>query len=63
MKFVDLKKHIDENGACPIYLCEGEEAYFRDKAESLLKSRFLQDETLDYASFDGMTLKGSKHVK
>lgn len=60
MKFVDLKKHIDENGACPIYLCEGEEAYFRDKAESLLKTRFLQDETLDYASFDGTTLKGSK---
>lgn len=60
MKFVDLKKHVDENGACPIYLCEGEEAYFRDKAESLLKTRFLQDATLDYASFDGASLKGAK---
>ena len=60
MKFVELKKHIEENGACPIYLCEGEEAYFRDKAEFFLKSKFLQDATLDYATFDGSTLKGAK---
>ncbi len=60
MKFVELKKHIEENGACPIYLCEGEEAYFRDKAEFFLKSKFLQDATLDYATFDGSSLKGSK---
>ena len=60
MKFVELKKHIEENGACPIYFCEGEEAYFRDKAEFFLKSKFLQDATLDYAAFDGGSLKGPK---
>lgn len=60
MKYVDFKKFTDENGACPIYLFEGEECYFREKGEALLKSRFLQEPTLDYASFDGGTLKGDK---
>lgn len=58
MKYVDFKKFTDENGAQPIYLFEGEEAYFREKGEQLLKSRFLQEPTLDYVSYDGTTLKG-----
>lgn len=58
MKYVDFRKFTDENGAKPIYLFEGEEAYFREKGEALLKARFLQEPTLDYASFDGTTLKG-----
>lgn len=58
MKFVDFKKFTDENGAMPVYLFEGEEAYFRERGEALLKSRFLQEPTLDYASFDGAGLKG-----
>ena len=45
MKYVDFKKFTDENGAQPIYLFEGEEIYFREKGELLLKSRFVQDET------------------
>ena len=40
VKYVDFKKFTDENGAKPIYLFEGEEAYFREKGEVLLKSRF-----------------------
>ena len=60
MKYVDFKKFTDENGAMPIYLFEGEEGYFRDKGEALLKERFLQEPTLDYASFDGSSLKGEK---
>ncbi len=60
MKYVDFRKFTDENGAQPIYLLEGEEAYFREKGEELLKSRFLSEPTLDYASFDGNTLKGDK---
>lgn len=58
MKYVDFRKFTDENGAMPIYLFEGEEVYFREKGEQLIKSRFLQDATLDYSSFDGNTLKG-----
>ncbi len=60
MKYVDFKKFTDENGAMPIYLFEGEEGYFRDKGEALLKARFLQEPTMDYVSFDGSALKGDK---
>ena len=60
MKYVELKKFTDENGACPIYLFEGEEGYFREKGEAMLKSRFVQEPTLDYLSLDGSTLKGEK---
>lgn len=58
MKYVEFKKFTDENGAQPVYLFEGEESYFREKGEALLKARFLQEATLDYASFDGAKLKG-----
>ena len=60
MKYVDFKKFTDENGALPIYLFEGEEVYFREKGEALLKARFLQEPTLDYSAFEGVSLKGDK---
>lgn len=60
MKYVEFKKFTDENGARPIYLFEGEEVYFREKGTELLKTRYVQELTLDYASFDGATLKGDK---
>lgn len=60
MKYVDFKKFTDENGAQPIYLFEGEEIYFREKGELLLKSRFVQEPLLDYACFEGGALKGEK---
>ncbi len=60
MKYVDFKKFTDDNGALPIYLFEGEEVYFREKGEALLKSRFVRDTTLDFASFEGNALKGDK---
>ena len=60
MKYVEFKKFTDDNGARPIYLFEGEEVYFREKGEALLKSRFLQEPTLDFVAFDGNALKGDK---
>ncbi len=60
MKYVDFRKFTDENGAQPIYVFEGEEVYFREKGEALLKSRYVQQPMLDYLSFDGSTLKGEK---
>ena len=60
MKYVDFKTFTDANGAKPIYLFEGEEAYFREKGEQLVKSRFVQEPTLDFASFDGGALKGDR---
>ncbi len=60
MKYVEFKKFTDENGGQPIYLFEGEEVYFREKGETILKNRFLQDATLDFVSFEGNSLKGEK---
>ncbi len=60
MKYVDFRKFTDENGAKPVYLFEGEEVYFREKGEALLKERFVAEPTLDYISFEGHTLKGEK---
>lgn len=60
MKYVEFKKFTDENGAQSIYLLEGEEGYFRERGEGLLKTRFVQEPTLDYISFDGSALKGEK---
>ena len=60
MKYVEFKKFTDENGGLPIYLFEGEEVYFREKGEALLKSKFLQEPTLDYIAYDGASLKGDK---
>ncbi len=60
MKYVEFKKFTDENGACPIYLFEGEEVYFREKGAQILKNLYVQEPTLDYVSFDGGTLKGEK---
>ncbi len=60
MKYVDFRKFTDENGGKPIYLFEGEETYFREKGEALLKDRFVREPSLDFASFDGSELKGDK---
>lgn len=60
MKYVEFKKFTDDNGARPIYLFEGEEVYFREKGEALLRARFLQEPTLDFVAFDGNALKGDK---
>ena len=58
MKYIDFKNFTDENVAMPIYLFEGEESYFREKGEQLLKNKYLQEPTLDYASFEGNSLNG-----
>lgn len=58
MKFTELKESIAE-GAKPIYLLEGNDAYFRDKAEAMIKEAFLENAELNFSSFDGETLKGA----
>lgn len=58
MKYVELKQSIAE-GAKPIYLLEGDDAYFRMKGEEQIKSAFLEMPELNFSSFDGETLKGS----
>lgn len=58
MKFTELKNSLKE-GAKPVYLLEGEDAYFRIKGEEMIKETFLQFPELNYSSFEGETLKGS----
>lgn len=58
MKFTELKDSIS-NGAESIYLLEGEDAYFRLKAEEMIKQAFLEMPELNYSAFEGENLKGS----
>lgn len=58
MKFTELKSSL-ESGAAPIYLLEGDDAYFRKKGEDMIKEKFLQMPELNFTSFDGESLKGN----
>ena len=42
MKFVLFKKSLEE-GAAPVYLFDGEEEYFKERGEEMLKAKFLQE--------------------
>lgn len=57
MKFTQLKDDIAQ-GARSIYLLEGDDAYFRAKAEEQIKSAFLEMLELNFASYDGAQYKG-----
>lgn len=58
MKFTELKNDI-ESGARTIYLLEGDDAYFRARAEEQIKSAFLRLPELNFTSFDGGDFKGA----
>lgn len=58
MKFTQLKDDIKE-GARPVYLIEGDDAYFRQKAEEQIKAAFLTMPELNFTSFDGAQYKGA----
>ena len=58
MKFTQLKDDIKE-GARAVYLIEGDDAYFRQKAEEQIKAAFLTMPELNYSSFDGAQYKGA----
>lgn len=58
MKFTQLKDDI-KDGAKSVYLIEGDDAYFRAKAEEQIKSAFLEMPELNFASFDGAQYKGA----
>ena len=60
MKFVQLAASLKE-GLAPIYLVDGEEAYFRDHAvESIKKACALTQPALNETRVEGETLKGDK---
>jgi DNA polymerase III delta subunit len=58
MKFIELKNDIAQV-ARGIYLLEGDDAYFRTKAEEQIKAAFLEMPELNFTSFDGSMYKGA----
>lgn len=56
MKFSELKKSLT-NGAMPIYLIEGEDAFLRNKALELIKNAFLTFPEFNYEVFDAETVE------
>ena len=58
MKFVELAKSLKE-GVAPVYLIEGEEAYFRDHAvESIRAACHIANPSLNDVRYEGDALKG-----
>ncbi|MDE7380239.1 MAG: DNA polymerase III subunit delta [Clostridia bacterium] len=58
MKFIQLKDDIKQ-GAKSVYLLEGNDAYFRTKAEEQIKQAFLQMPELNFSFYDGALYKGA----
>lgn len=59
MKFIELKKSIAEEGAKPVYLVEGNDAYFRRSAEEAIKSAFLSMPELNFAAYEWDQIKNN----
>lgn len=59
MKFTEFKKHLQTAGVQPVYLLDGEDAYFRDKAVEMLRAGIVEP-GLNACSFNGGALKGEK---
>lgn len=62
MKFTELKDSI-KGGAQSVYLLQGDDAYFRMKGEQMIKDAFLRMPELNFAAFDGETLKGGGYTE
>lgn len=61
MKFVQLAKTLKEEGLAPIYLIEGDEAYFRDHAvRQIREACALMQPSLNDVRYEGETVKGEK---
>lgn len=56
LKFEDLKSSLQER-IYPIYLLEGEEVFFREKSEEMIKAVAISEPQLNFASFEGSSLK------
>ncbi|MDE7301051.1 MAG: DNA polymerase III subunit delta [Clostridia bacterium] len=58
MKFIQLNGDL-KSGLKSIYLIDGEDAYFRTKAEEAIKSACLEMPELNFTYFDGSQYKGA----
>ena len=53
MKYTEFKNLLENDKVYPIYLFEGEDAFFREKGANLLKSKFVAEPEINCANFDG----------
>ncbi len=53
MKYLDFKKEVENGKSYSIYLFEGEDAFFRERGLSLVKSKFVTEPELNVAIFEG----------
>ena len=60
MKFTEFKKGLSEGKKFPVYIIEGEDAYFRESAVSVLKSALVSEPELNLSVFDGAGLDPDK---
>ncbi len=58
MKFIQLDGDL-KSGVKNIYLIDGDDAYFRTKAEAMIKSACLEMPELNFTAFDGAQYKGA----
>ncbi len=49
LKYVEFKQQLDEGKVYPVYLFEGEDAFFRERGLSLLKNKFVSELDLNFA--------------
>ncbi|MBQ8427042.1 MAG: DNA polymerase III subunit delta [Clostridia bacterium] len=52
MKYTEFKNGLESGHSFSVYLFEGEDAYFRERGLSLLKSKFVSEPSLNYVSFN-----------
>ncbi len=60
MKYTDLKNSIEKDGLAPVYLLEGEDGYFLEKGEDMIKNACLQMPELNLTAFEGSSLKSQE---
>ena len=56
--FENLKRNLSEK-IYPVYLIEGEDGFFRDRAAKLIKDAALKEPSLNYTRMDGSDVKAS----
>ncbi len=57
MNFLEFKKSLESGEIHPVYLLEGEDAYFRSLAVNAIKNRFILEPSINSVTFEGDALK------
>ena len=52
MKYIEFKNNLESGNDFPIYLFEGEDAFFRERGLSLIKNKYVLESEFDYAELE-----------